>query len=58
MSQPASYNHQTKDKMTTAGIAFVAASIVIGIGAGADLYSIIAGVAMLILLGGMYLTGR
>jgi hypothetical protein len=58
MSQPTSYRREPSDKMTTAGAAFLAISIVIGIGFGADLYSIVAGVAMLILLAAIYFAGR
>jgi hypothetical protein len=43
---------------TSVGAALLAISIVIGIGVGADLYSIVAGVAMLILLGVIYVVGR
>jgi hypothetical protein len=43
--------------MTRAGIAFLAASIVIGMGFGADVYSLVAGIAMLILVGLVYFVG-
>jgi hypothetical protein len=58
MSQPTSYRPEPSNKMTTAGAVFLAISIVIGIGFGADWYSVVAGVAMLILLAAIYLVGR
>jgi hypothetical protein len=47
------------DRMTYAGLAFVAVSIVIGIAVGGvDTFSLTAGIVGLALLGAMYFMGR
>jgi hypothetical protein len=54
---PATANeHEPDDRLTGAGVLFLAISIGMGIG-GVDTYSLVAGVAMLILPAIIYLVG-
>jgi hypothetical protein len=51
MTQVSASRHQPSSKMTNSGLAFVAASIVIGTGfAGGGAYPLVAGLGMLVLL--------
>ena len=56
---PATANeHEPDDRLTGAGVVFLAISIVIGMGiGGVDTYSLVAGVAMLILPVIIYFVG-
>jgi hypothetical protein len=50
--------HEPDDRLTGAGLVFLAIAIVIGMGIGrADIYSLVAGVAMLILPAIIYFVG-
>ena len=50
--------HEPDDRLTGAGLVFLAISIVIGMAIGrADIYSLVAGVAMLILPAIIYFVG-
>jgi hypothetical protein len=48
---------QSSSKMTNAGVAFVAISILIGMIFSADMYGLIAGILMLILVAFEYFNG-
>jgi hypothetical protein len=51
MTQVSASQYEPSSKMTNSGLAFVAASIVIGMGfGGGGTYPLLAGVAMLVLL--------
>ena len=55
---PATANEYEDDRPTGAGLVFLAISIVIGMGiGGGDTYSLVAGVAMLILSAIIYFVG-
>jgi hypothetical protein len=56
---PATANeYEPDDRLTSAGLVFLAISIVIGMGiGGGDTYSLVAGVAMLILSAIIYFVG-
>jgi hypothetical protein len=56
---PATANeYEPDDRLTSAGLVFLAISIVIGMGiGGGDTYSLVAGVAMLILPAIIYFAG-
>ena len=56
---PATANeNEPDDRLTGAGLVFVAIAIVIGMGAArSDVYSLVAGVAMLVLIATVYFVG-